>query len=84
MLVPCDLDVVVFVLDLDTLDLVVVALLVFELFRLLVCFESASVLLHRLVVDLECVVLSGLAEGASGRGALGSGPNTPGRVEGPA
>lgn len=81
--VPCDLDVVVFVPALETLDLVVDALWVFELLRLLACFRSASVLLHRLVAGLECVALSGLAEGACGRGRTGSGPNTPGRVEGP-
>lgn len=76
MFVPCDLDVAaVLVLDLDTLDLVV-AFWVLELLRLLACFVSASVLLHRLVVDLECVAVSG-------RGAPGSGPNTPGSVEGP-
>lgn len=82
MFVPCDFD-AVFVLDLDTLDLVVVAFWLLELLRLLRCFVSASVLLHLLVFGLECVALRGLAEEASGRGPAGSDPNTPGRVEGP-
>lgn len=86
--VPCDFDVVVLALDFETLDLALVALWVFELLRLLTCFISASVLLHLLVSDLECVGLSGLARGASGRAVSGrwlaeSDPNTPGRVEGP-
>ena len=81
----CDFK-VVFKVDLETFDLEVLVLCVLELLRLSRCFLSDSVVLHLLVFDLECVELSGLAEGGMGRGRgpAGSEPNTPHRVEGPA